>query len=165
MKISLDTFRESTYRQPSLTEPQLFPEPYRLKTTFGSVHLKTTPNSNTTFNALLSTSSPCSAGDHRHDSSTSNGKQESERKRSNTTNAFEMIRRGSGSGFPTLFNSMEIPEMKGGEGSCDQSFGLEEGQQIRPTVRSSEEELDEEQLDHYVNEILGGVADMEEVGN
>jgi hypothetical protein len=143
-----------------LTDPQLFPEPYRLKTTFGSVHLKTNPNTNTTFNALLTTASA-----DRQDSA-------NERRKSNPSGPFEMIRRGSGSGFPSIFNSMEIPEMRGD--ACDHNVSLEDGhgpgsglaqQQIRPSTRTSEEELDEEQLDLYVNEILGGVADMEEMGS
>ena len=60
---------------------------------------------------------------------------------------------------------MEIPTMRD---SADVFSSAENGQQRQLHPRSPEEldeEDDEEQLEMYVNDILGGVADIEEVGS
>lgn len=151
-----------------MTDPQIFPEPYRLNTTFGSVHLKSPSNS--TFNALLSSDGPDGVTSGGSSSVADiNKPQPVERRKSNP---FEIIRRGS---FSKNFTSMEIPTMKDSHGDVEDGhrlgFSSSHLHPPLPTVippslpPQSEDEIDEEQLDMDVNDILGGVADMEVVEN
>lgn len=98
-----------------------------------------------------------------------------ERRRSHNESTFEMIRRGSFSADTLLstFTSMEIPDMK--ELLPQQSIDEDVENSMNnitnsnnneiPTRKMTEDEIDDEQLDMCVNEILGGIADMEEITN
>jgi hypothetical protein len=178
-KTPLSSFKERTYRQPSLTEPQLFPEPYRIKSTFGSIHL-TNPNpSSTTFNALLS---PTLTNMNTITTPDADGSG-TVRRRSHNELSFEKLRRNSfAENIVSHFTSMEIPDMKDIQNnsmsrnpvsedlegalqtpSREHLASLTPGFQQTPVPKTyTEDELDEEQLDMCVNEILGGLADLEE---
>lgn len=158
LKTPVDGFKENAYRQPSLTEPHLFPESYRLKSTFGSIHLKESPaGSSTTFNALISPDQ----GSIRRGSAT----EETTRRRSFTETMLSFFPGMESSSSHPLEQDADI-ERSGGQSTFIETPEMAIARE--PTIQSmlsEEEKYDEDQLDQFVNEVLEGVADLEEVKN
>ena len=124
----------NTFRQPSLTEPKLSPEPYRLRSPSIVVPTNPSQNGSTTYNTL-----------HQDGAET----------------IVPALTEAPASS--STFSSVEQQDddlESGHEGNAD---GTANGGRFSRQRQFSDDDIDDEQLDLCVNDILEGLSSTEEV--
>ncbi|CAE7469243.1 unnamed protein product, partial [Symbiodinium microadriaticum] len=129
----LDAFDVNAFRQPSLTEPNLYPEPYRLRSTSVAVNMPT-PNRSSTYNTLHQSSAVTIV----------------------PTSIMTAESKISTAAPRSLLSGGDLERAEGGRnGPVDGSLDVQR--------QLTDDDMDNEQLDLCVNDILEGLSNIEEV--